>query len=191
MLLRRAAVPTAVFSVAIVLNKSAAAPNAVLLDPELKRSVPAPTPVLKPPSVLLKSEYQPTAVFAEPVVRLKRAWSPSAVLNPDKAVSGAAVTFSGAACAVSKSGKQQISSGMRSEAHCQDAWFVEFLRFVLNDVSVLRIIFFIVCGFSRTHGFLGIRRITYECSCPALPFAVKKADRKTPCPSQISAAWKH
>jgi hypothetical protein len=84
------------------------------LDPVLKRSVPAPTPVLKLPSVLLKSENQPTAVFAEPVVRLKSAWSPSAVLNPGKAVSGAAVTFSGAACAPGKRAKQTISSGMRT-----------------------------------------------------------------------------
>jgi hypothetical protein len=56
----------------VVLNKSAAAPNAVFASAVLKRSVPAPAAVLKLPSVLLQSENQPTAVFAEPVVRLKR-----------------------------------------------------------------------------------------------------------------------
>jgi hypothetical protein len=80
---------------------------------------------------------------------------------------------------------------MRSEAHSRGAWFVEFLTFVLNDVSVLRIIFFIICGSSRARKLLGIGRITYEFACPALPFPVKKAHRKTLCPTQISAAWKH
>ena len=73
----------------VVLNKSAAAPNAVFSDaapepvgsPLLKRSAPAPEAVLKLPLVLLKSEYQPTAVFATPVVRLKRAFCPSAVVK--------------------------------------------------------------------------------------------------------------
>jgi hypothetical protein len=92
------------------------------------------------------------------------------VLNPANAISGAAgiritwgwrfavasgvaVTFSGAACDVGKSAKQPISSGMRSEAHSQDAWFVEFLRFVLKDLSVLRIIFFISADFVARVGF--------------------------------------
>ena len=57
-------------------------PSPVLWSPTLKRSVPAPTPVLKLPSVLLQSENQPTAVFPTPVVRLRRAFCPSAVLNP-------------------------------------------------------------------------------------------------------------
>ena len=70
-----------VLSEPVVLNKSAAAPMEVLSFPVLKRSVPAPTPVLRLPPVLLKSEYQPFAVFAMPVVRLKRAFCPSAVLN--------------------------------------------------------------------------------------------------------------
>jgi hypothetical protein len=48
----------------------------------LERSVPAPTAVLKLPSVLLKSEYQPTAAFPTPVVRFLRAFCPSAVLKP-------------------------------------------------------------------------------------------------------------
>jgi len=52
----------------VVLNKSAAAPKAVLLSAVLKRRVPAPVAVLKLPAASLKSEYQPTAVFAEPVV---------------------------------------------------------------------------------------------------------------------------
>ena len=65
----------------MVLNKSAAVPNAVFWSPVLKRSVPAPVAVLKLPSALLKSENQPTAVFAAPVVRLKRAFCPSAVLK--------------------------------------------------------------------------------------------------------------
>jgi hypothetical protein len=66
----------------VLLNKSAAAPNAVFSRAVLKRRAPAPVAVLKLPSALLKSEYQPTAVFAEPVVRLKKAFCPSAVLNP-------------------------------------------------------------------------------------------------------------
>ena len=60
-------------SAPVVLNKSAAAPKAVLASAVLNRSAPAPVAVLKLPAALLKSEYQPTAVFAEPVVRLKRA----------------------------------------------------------------------------------------------------------------------
>ena len=39
---------------------------AVLSSPVLSTSVPAPTPVLKPPLVSVKSEYQPTAVLATP-----------------------------------------------------------------------------------------------------------------------------
>ena len=72
----------AVLLIPVVLNKSAAAPNAVLSSAVLKRSAPAPVPVLKLPCVLLASENHPTAVFAEPVVRLKRALVPSAVVNP-------------------------------------------------------------------------------------------------------------
>ena len=64
-----------------VLNKSAAAPNAVFASAVLKRSDPAPVAVLKLPAALLKSENQPTAVFAEPVVRLKSAFCPSAVVK--------------------------------------------------------------------------------------------------------------
>jgi hypothetical protein len=52
------------------LSNSAIAPTAVLESPVFRASVPAPTPVLKLPAALLKSEDQPTAVFAEPVVRL-------------------------------------------------------------------------------------------------------------------------
>jgi hypothetical protein len=72
----------------------------------LRRSVPAPTAVLKLPSVSLLSENQPTAVFAMPVVMLKRVWSPSAVLNPAKAVSGAAGVFG-------KSAKQLKAKAIR------------------------------------------------------------------------------
>src|SRR6266480_5256567 len=112
-LLNSAMSPKAALKLPVVLNKSAAAPTAVfwtpspvLWSPTLNRSVPAPTAVLKLPSVLLKSEYQPNAAFATPVVMLKRAWSPSAVLNPGRAVSGAAGAFSGLACALDKSARQ-------------------------------------------------------------------------------------
>jgi len=54
----------------VLLNKSAAAPNAVFSSAVLKSSDPAPVAVLKLPLALLKSENQPTAVFAEPLVRL-------------------------------------------------------------------------------------------------------------------------
>src|SRR5882724_4315935 len=101
----------------MVLLKSAPAPIAVLSTPSpvdwfptLKRSVPAPTPVLKLPSVLLHSENQPTAVFATPVVRLKRAFCPSAVLNPGYPPSGAGTTAS----AFDKSPKQASAPAMRS-----------------------------------------------------------------------------
>jgi hypothetical protein len=56
--------------------------------------------------------------------------------------SGAAVSFSRVACTLGKSGKQPITSMMRSERRSEGTWLIEFLRFVLNDVSVLRIIFF-------------------------------------------------
>jgi hypothetical protein len=72
----------------VVLNKSPAVPIAVFDSPSpvfwspmLKSSDPAPTAVLKLPSVSLNSENQPTAVFEDPVVRLKRAFCPSAVLK--------------------------------------------------------------------------------------------------------------
>ena len=55
----------AVLLMPAVLNKSAAAPNAVFASAVLKRSEPAPVAVLKLPGALLKSEYQPTAVFAD------------------------------------------------------------------------------------------------------------------------------
>ena len=58
------------FTVLVVLSKSAAAPTAVFWSAVLKRSVPAPTAVLKLVSTVLLSENQPTAVFATPVVRL-------------------------------------------------------------------------------------------------------------------------
>src|SRR5204862_4721817 len=91
-----------------VLDKSAAAPTAVLPVPlVLNRSVPAPKPVLKLPSVLLKSEYQPTAVFPVPVVTFARAFCPSAVLKLGKAVSGAA-------CAFGKSAKLKRISAMKN-----------------------------------------------------------------------------
>jgi hypothetical protein len=168
---------------------------------------------------LLKSENQPNAAFAAPVVTLARALAPSAVLNvpptlPGSGVAGncitwglrfarisgpvghscgacgAAVPSCGAACAPGKSAKQTISNGMSKEPPSGGASPLQFLRFTLNDVSVLRIIFFIVSRSCRARGFLGIRRIAYECSCPALPLPVKKADRKLLCPTQISAAWR-
>jgi hypothetical protein len=126
--------------------------------------------VLKLPSASLKSENQPTAVFAEPLVTFARAFCPSDVLKFGKAVSGAA-------CVTGESAQQPISSGMRSKPHREAASLVEFLRFVSNDLIVLRSIFSIVRGFSRARGFLGIRRITYQCSCPEL-LPVKESDRK-------------
>jgi hypothetical protein len=66
-LFKRAVTPTAVFKVPVVLNKSAAAPMAVFRSAILKRSVPAPTAVLKLVSTALLSENQPTAVFATPI----------------------------------------------------------------------------------------------------------------------------
>jgi hypothetical protein len=71
----------------------------------LKRRVPAPKPLLKLPSVLLKRERQPTAVFAAPVVTFARAPCPSAVLKFGKAVSGAA-------CAMGKNAKQQTATSI-------------------------------------------------------------------------------
>jgi hypothetical protein len=66
----------------------------------LSKSVPAPTPVLKLASVLLRSESNPTAVLNVPVVRLKRALQPSAVFPPGKHPSGLT------ACTVGKRPKQ-------------------------------------------------------------------------------------
>src|SRR5438874_12679318 len=95
-LFKRAAAPTPVLSTPSVLNKSAAAPNAVFSSAVLKRSVPAPVAVLQLPATVPQSENQPTAVFAEPVVRFLRALLPSAVLNPASPPSGGGLT----ACAV-------------------------------------------------------------------------------------------
>jgi hypothetical protein len=52
-----------------------------------------------------------------------------------------------AALICGENAKQTINSGMRSEPRCEDAWFVEFLKFALNDVIFSRIIFFIIRGF--------------------------------------------
>src|SRR4029453_13427002 len=76
----------------MVLFKSAVVPMAVFESALLNRSVPAPTAVLKPPLVSLKSEYQPAAVLPAPVVRVLRALVPSAVLNPGYPPSGAGTT---------------------------------------------------------------------------------------------------
>ena len=146
--------------------------------------------MLKLPSVLLRSENQPNAAFATPVVTLRRALVPSAVLNVPPTDPGSGVSGAGAACAPGKNARQTISSGMSKEPRCEGASLLEFLRVALEDVTVLRIIFFIVSRSCRARGFLEIRRITYECSCPTLLFSVKKADRKTLCLSQISTAWR-
>src|SRR6266550_880884 len=86
-LLKRANVPTAVLLPPVVLSKSAPAPTAVFRTPSptvgsplSRRSVPAPTPVLKLLVLLLRSESKPNAELYRPVVRLKRAACPSAVL---------------------------------------------------------------------------------------------------------------
>jgi len=59
----------AVFSVPVVLNKSAAAPVAVFESAVLRSSAPAPTAVLKPPVLTLNNENVPIAVFPTPKVR--------------------------------------------------------------------------------------------------------------------------
>ena len=62
-LVKRANVPLAVFWVPVVLLKSAPAPVAVFESAVLRRSVPAPTPGQKFPSVRLRSEYKPIAAL--------------------------------------------------------------------------------------------------------------------------------
>jgi hypothetical protein len=119
----------------------------------LKRSVPAPTAVLKLPSPLLNSENQPNAEFAEPVVTLARALAPSAVLNEPPTVPGSGVSW--AASAFGKSTKHAITSGMKNEWHGDCVWFIGRLRFALNDEIVLRMIVFMVCGFLRTFATFG------------------------------------
>src|SRR6476646_11221722 len=95
-----------------VLNKSAAAPNAVFASAVLKRSDPAPVAVLKLTVVRLPSENQPPAVFAEPVVRLKSAFCPSAVLNPGYPPSGGGFT----ARAIGEMAQKPIRSATQSKA---------------------------------------------------------------------------
>jgi hypothetical protein len=58
-----------VFSVPVVLNKSAAAPVAVFESAVLRSSAKAPTAVLKLPLVTLNNEKLPIAVFPAPEVR--------------------------------------------------------------------------------------------------------------------------
>ena len=86
----------------------------------LKRSVPAPTPVLKLPSPLLQSENQPTAVLAEPVVRLNRAFCPSAVLKLGYAPSGGGLT----ACVNSESAKQPRAKRATNRGVCKLCVFI-------------------------------------------------------------------
>jgi hypothetical protein len=76
----------------VVLLNNAPAPVAVFWPAVLTKSVPAPTPVLKPPSVRLRREYTPIAVLYAPVVRLGRARYPSAVLPPGYPPSGGGTT---------------------------------------------------------------------------------------------------
>src|SRR5882724_951236 len=89
----------AVFSVPVVLLKSAPKPVAVLSSPlVLKVSAPEPAAVFSVPAVLLKSAKEPMAVLSlavlllksapkpvavlfVPVVLLRSAWKPSAVLD--------------------------------------------------------------------------------------------------------------
>lgn len=71
----------AVFSVPVVLSKSAAAPSAVFESALLRTSAPAPTPVLKLPVLFEKSERHPRPVFPAPLVSSLRASQPSAVVK--------------------------------------------------------------------------------------------------------------
>jgi hypothetical protein len=115
---------------------------------------------------MLSSEYVPIPVLYRPVVRLPRARYPSAKLPPGQPGSGE----SQAARVCGENVKQAITNRMRNEPRGDGAWFIGFLRFALRDVSVWRIVFFIIFGFSRVGGFLRIRRIAYEFSCPAAVF---------------------
>jgi hypothetical protein len=99
------------------------------------------------------------------VVTLARALVPSAVLNEPPTLPGSGVSW---ACISWQSAKHTITSGIRNEPRNYGAWFVGFLKFALNDVIFSRIFFFIIRGFSRACGFLGIRRIAYESYCRLL-----------------------
>jgi hypothetical protein len=70
----------------------------------LDRRAPAPTAVLKLPSVLVKSAHQPNAEFALPEA-FARALVPSAVQNA-QVLAGSGVSGAGAACVIGKSAKQ-------------------------------------------------------------------------------------
>ncbi len=65
---------------------------------------------------------------------------------------------------------------MRNEPRGEGAWFIDFLRFGLNDEIVLRMIVFIVCGLSSASRFLEIRRIAYESCGPVLTFSVNQSE---------------
>jgi hypothetical protein len=85
--------PKAVLNGPVVLLKSAAAPTAVFWSAVLNSSAPAPTAVLKLPSVPLRSENQPNAEFAAPVVTLPRALVPSAVFSEPPTLPGSGVSW--------------------------------------------------------------------------------------------------
>src|SRR6266536_1367398 len=99
-----ASVPTAVLLLAVKLSNIAPVPAAVLEFPLLRSSDPAPTAVLKKPSVSCHCEYHPSPVLNPPVVRLLRALNPSLVLPPPRSPS--------AACIFGKSPKQASTIGM-------------------------------------------------------------------------------
>src|SRR6266545_4025205 len=99
-----ASVPTAVLLLAVKLSNIAPVPAAVLEFPLLRSSDPAPTAVLKKPSVSCHCENHPIPVLNPPVVRLLRALNPSLVLPPPRSPS--------AACALEKSPKQARADRM-------------------------------------------------------------------------------
>src|SRR6266542_1595826 len=100
-----ASVPTAVLLLAVKLSNIAPVPAAVLEFPLLRSSDPAPTAVLKKPSVSCHCENHPSPVLNPPLVRLLRALNPSLVLPPPRSPS--------AACICGKSPKQASTIGMR------------------------------------------------------------------------------
>jgi hypothetical protein len=184
MLLKRAPAPVAVSS------EETGRPSGVsseLTPAPLLKSAAEPTAVLKFASVLLRSESKPIAVLCMPVVTLKRAFCPSAVLLTGREPGGSGVSGGLTACAIGQNAKQTISSKVTNQPRNDGAWVIGFLRFAFKHEIVLRVIIFMMPGFSRCSQFFEIRRIAYECYCPIPTLSVKAERRCTLWHSPINA----
>src|SRR5260370_11798 len=86
----------------------------------------APSAVLAPPVVSVKSTKASLAVLLTPLLRLERALVPSAVLLPGDPPSGAGVTAR--AVGESANDARAMAGAMRRKPRCKGDRLIEFLK---------------------------------------------------------------